>query len=565
MKVWVTGLSAAVLLGGALAMGVAAQDDGKLAPGLHVAGVDVGGLSREEALAALQGHLPAPPQVTVMAGPRSWTVGADTLGWQADPQASVDAALRASAGRNLLERVGALMGQVSVQELPLVSRVDVAAALHTLKMLTGDLQAQPKNAAVIFDKVAKKYAVQPGSPGRRVNAAAAANAYAANPDLTTLTVPVTEWKAGLTAEALQPQVDLGNRLMRPLTVQLEGTGRTDTLTPLQVANLYWVREGGIVPDEQTILTTFERLTDAVDQPAQNARYAFENGKLLKVRERAGRVTDRQAALAAFRKAVFDPAVKTVVFPSKVSQPTLTVAALPDPKKLELIATGTSTYFGSSPERRTNVANAAARISGVVVPAGETFSFLQALGDITPDNGFVGGLIISGGRTVDGLGGGVCQVSTTTFRALYQAGLPVVERNQHSYRVGYYEPQVGFEAAVYDPGLDLKMKNDTGAPILIKTVNDNAKSRLEVQVWGVKPKRTVTVSPAVILARTPHPPAQYVVNPNLPAGAVRQVDWAQDGYNLYITRTIQDAQGIRTDKVSTVYKPWRAVYEIGPRG
>ncbi|EYB68727.1 VanW [Deinococcus phoenicis] len=565
MKVWVTVLSAAALLGGALAMGVAAQDDGKLAPGLRVAGVDVGGLSREEALAALSSRTAPPPQVTVNVGTRAWTVGADRLGWQADPQASVEAAARASAGRSLLERMQGLVGQPSEQDFPLVTRVDVGTALATLKSLAGGLNSQPRNAAITFDRATRKYVVTPDTPGRRANAAAAANAYAANPALTTLTVPVTEWKAQYTAEAFRSQVTLGNRLIRPLTVQLQGTGRTGTLTALQVADLYWVREAGIVPDDKTILTAFGRMTEAVDRPAQNARYVLQDGKLVKVAGSAGRVTDRQAALAAFRKAVLDPAVQTVVFPGKVSQPTLTAAGLPDPAKMELIATGTSTYYGSSRERRVNVANAAAKIHGMVVPAGENFSFLTALGGITPDNGFVGGLIISGGRTVDGLGGGVCQVSTTAFRALYLAGLPVVERNQHSYRVKYYEPQVGFEAAVYDPGLDLKMKNDTSAPIYIRTVNNDAKSTLEVQVWGVKPKRSVTVSPATILSRTAHPPAQYVVNPNLPAGAMRQVDWAQDGYNLYITRTIKDAQGTRTDKVSTVYKPWQAVYETGPRG
>lgn len=565
MKVWGIGLSAAVLLGGALAVGVASQDNGRLAPGLRVAGVDVGGLTREEALAAVGSRVPAPRQVTVTAGGQSWTAPADTLGWRADPGASVDPAVRATAGRTLLQRAEGLLGWAQEQDLPLVERVDVGTALNALKILTRDVRAEPRDAAVIFDKTLKAYAVRPDSPGRRPNAAAAANAFAANPSLTTLAVPVTEWRAARTAESLRAQVQQGNRLMRPLTVKLGGSGRSGTLTPLQVADLYWVRPEGIVPDEKTLQTTFQKLTAAVDQPARNARYALQGGKFVRVKEQAGRVTDRAAAFAAFRKAVFDPSADTVVFPAKVSRPTLTVAALPDPNKLELIATGTSTYYGSSPERRTNVANAAAKISGMVVPPGETFSFLQALGGISEDNGFVGGLIISGGRTVDGLGGGVCQVSTTTFRALYQAGLPVVERNQHSYRVGYYEPQVGFEAAVYDPGLDLRMKNDTGAPILIKTVNNNARSTLKVEVWGVKPERQVTVSPAVILSRTPHPPAEYVVNPNLRAGAVRQVDWAQDGYDLYITRTIRDAGGVRTDKVSTTYKPWRAVYEVGPRG
>lgn len=562
MRVWATGLSAAVLLGGALAVGVAAQDGGRLAPGLRVAGVEIGGLTRQEALAAVRERRPAPRRVMVTAGTHSWSTSADTLGWRADAEASVDAAARAGRERTLLQRVVRLLGQAEVQDLPLVERVDVSTALSALKALTRDLQTQPRNAAVIFDKTLKAYAVRPDAPGRRPNAAAAANAFAANPALTALRVPVTEWKAGRTAESLRAQVEQGNRLMRPLTVKLQGTGRAGTLTALQVADLYWVRPGGIAPDEKTLREAFGRLTAAVDQPARNARYAFAGGRVTRVKEQAGRVTDRAAAFAAFRRAVLDPAADTVVFPGKVSQPTLTVAALPDPTRLELITTGTSTYYGSSPARRTNVANAAARISGMVVPAGEDFSFLQALGGITEGNGFVGGLIISGGRTVGGLGGGVCQVSTTAFRALYQAGLPVVERHPHSYRVGYYEPQVGFEAAVYDPGLDLRLNNDTGAPIYIKTVNNNAASTLRVEVWGVKPGRRVTVSPAVILARTPHPPAQYVVNPNLPAGAVRQVDWAQDGYDLYITRTITDARGSRTNRVSTTYQPWRAVYEVG---
>lgn len=564
MKVWVAGLSVATLLGGALAMGVAIQDNGRIAPGMRVAGVPVGGLTREEALAVLAARQPEPRLVTVLAGNRHWTVSAQHLGWRVDAEASVETALRRSRERSLLQRVQGWAGQENRENVPLVERVDVGAALQGLKALTRDLHTQPKNADITFDRTAKRYVVKPGAPGRRPNTAAAANAFAADPSRTTLTVPVTEWKAQRTAQDLQAQVERGNRLMRPFTLKLQGTGRGGTLTALQVADLYWVREEGIVPDENTIRAAFERMTALLDQPAQNARYVMQGGKLVKVEGKAGRVTDRLAGLAAFRRAVLDPSVQSVLLPSRVSLPTLTAAELPDPERLELIASGTSTYHGSSRERRINVANAAAKIDGVVVPAGEDFSFLGALGGITAENGFVGGLIISGGRTVDGLGGGVCQVSTTAFRALYSAGLPVVERHQHSYRVRYYEPQVGFEAAVYDPGLDLKMRNDTGAPILIRALNSDARSTLEVQVWGVKPKRSVTVSPAVIRSRTPHPPAQYVFNPHLPAGVTRQVDWAQDGFDLYITRTIRDEQGIRTDRVSTVYKPWRAVYEYGPR-
>ncbi|MFC4426079.1 VanW family protein [Deinococcus navajonensis] len=565
MKVWVAGTAAVALLGGALAVGAASQPSGKLAPGLSVAGVDVGGLTRQEALAALEGRRSTPPQVVVSAGQKTWTVGADTLGWHADPEASVAAAEKATAERGLVGRVQDLLGQSAEQDFPLVARVDPDAARAGLTRLTAGMNTQPRNATVVFDKKTLKYSVKADQPGVQVDVQTAVNTYVAAPAQTSLKVPVRQWNAKYTAQALEAHVKKGNALMRPFTAKLGTTGRSGALTALQVANLYWVRENGIVPDDKTLKAAFDTLTGYVDQPALGARYALKGSALVKVREKAGIVTDRPAAYAAFRQAVLDPGKSSVVFASKVSKPALTLAQLPDPGKLELITVGRSTYHHSSPERRTNVANAAAKINGTVVAPGEVFSFLNSLGSISPENGFVGGLIISGGRTVDGLGGGVCQVSTTTFRALYQAGLPVVERNQHSYRVGYYEPQVGFEAAVYDPGVDLKMKNDTGGPLLIKTVNHPEKSALEVQVWGIKPARQVTVAPATILARIPHPPAQYVVNPRMRAGAVRQVDWAQDGYNLFITRTIRDAKGTRSDRVETFYKPWRAVYETGSRG
>ncbi|GGS18283.1 hypothetical protein GCM10008961_07240 [Deinococcus knuensis] len=546
-------------------MGVATQADGKIAPGLRIAGVDVGGMNREQALAALGDRVAAAPQVTVSAGKNTWTVSAAKLGWHADAETSVQAAQKITAERGVLERLQGMIGAAQVQDIPLTAAVDAAQARAALTRLTAGLNTAPRNASVYFDKASKRYAVKPGVTGVKVDVTGAVNTYVANPALTTLTVTAAEQAPQYTTEALNAYVKQGNALARPFTVTLGTTGRTGTLTALQVADLYWVRETGIVPDETTLKAAFGRLTGFVDQPAQNARYALKGTQLVKVKESAGVVTDRAAAYAIFRKSVLDATQKSAVFPSRVDKPTLTVASLPDAGKLELIATGRSTYYHSSAARRTNVANAAAKINGAVVPAGEVFSFLKSLGGIDAANGFVGGLIISGGRTVDGLGGGVCQVSTTAFRALYQAGLPVVERNQHSYRVGYYEPQVGFEAAVYDPGLDLKMKNDTGAPILIKTINNNETSTLDVQVWGVKPKRTVTINPAVITARVPHPAPKYVVNPNLRPGQVNQVDWAADGYSLYISRTIKDASGVRTDRVSTVYKPWQAVYETGPRG
>jgi vancomycin resistance protein YoaR len=137
---------------------------------------------------------------------------------------------------------------------------------------------------------------------------------------------------------------------------------------------------------------------------------------------------------------------------------------------ELIREEISYFHGSGPPRVQNIAACLSQFSRLVLIApGETFSMVQALDDISLDNGYAEAPIIFGGRTIQGIGGGVCQVSTTLFRAAYFAGFPIDERHPHSYRVGYYEQRpngnrdvalAGLDASVYVPIVDLKFTNDT---------------------------------------------------------------------------------------------------------
>lgn len=553
------GLSAALLLSGALALSMNGTQ-GTIAPGIQVAGTELGGLNRADALKRLMAVQTEAPQVSVKAGSGSWTVPASQLGWGLDAQAEVEAAMQASQDRNVMQKVQTMLGQPPVQNLPQIERVDAAQARAALTTLTAEQNTPARDAGVVFDKT--HYALKPGASGVQVQVDTAVQTFVQHPELRALSLDVLKSEPRHSNQAVQAFVDQGNALIRPLTVRLGNAGPVFTLTPLQVANLYWVRPTGLELDQDALNVKVKQISAAVDQPAQNARYALKGSSLVKVPEKAGKISDPAQTLKLLGQAALDPSLNSLVLTPKPSAPTLRLADLPDASKLSLIATGKSTYYHSSAARRVNVRNAASRINGAVVAPGDDFSFLDTLGGISPENGFVTGLIISAGRTVDGLGGGVCQVSTTTFRALYQAGLPVVERNQHAYRVGYYEPQVGYEAAVYDPGKDLKMKNDTGGPILIKTINDDARSTLTVQVWGLPQTRRVSVSKATIVSHTAHPAPRYISTSNLPKGAVRQVDWAADGYNLYITRTIKDRGTVRTDRTSTSYKPWQAVYEVG---
>ena len=124
----------------------------------------------------------------------------------------------------------------------------------------------------------------------------------------------------------------------------------------------------------------------------------------------------------------------------------------------------------------NIKAASAKFHGLLVAPGETFSMASAMGDVSLDNGYAEALIIIGGQTIKGVGGGVCQVSTTLFRTVFFAGFPIVERYAHAYRVGYYEQTAngrdnslaGLDATVFVPMVDFKFVNDTPYWLLMET-------------------------------------------------------------------------------------------------
>ena len=137
--------------------------------------------------------------------------------------------------------------------------------------------------------------------------------------------------------------------------------------------------------------------------------------------------------------------------------------------VDLIGQGESYFRHSITSRIHNIDLASSRLDGVLIAPGEIFSFNQAVGEISKTTGYRDAYIIQNGRTTLGAGGGVCQVSTTLFRAALNAGLPIIERHAHAYRVSYYEQdsKPGFDATVFSPTADLKFKNDTNAYILVQ--------------------------------------------------------------------------------------------------
>jgi vancomycin resistance protein YoaR len=538
---------------------------GRVYPGITAAGVPVGGLSVEEALARVTQVTQSlePHSLSIVAGDRTLRVAASELGWQPDPEATVRAALAVgrSGGlaRRLSERLEVLRHGVA---LPLKVKVDPSALRSRLEALIKNLERPPLDARLVFEN--GSYAVKPEQPGLSFELSEAMAAFEQDPTRTRLELAPVVLPARVIKEDLGPLAEQANALLRPL-VLVYNTGSqvyTRGISRPELASWISFVQGRIEANRSAIQSSLRRTARAFDREAVDARYVLQGERLAIRSEEVGWKLDQKAALELLEAALFDPRRGGVNLPVVPSHPRLRSADLPAVEDLELLAEASTSFKGSSAERSANVATAARKLDGHVVPAGEEFNFNRAIGDISPENGFKEALVISGGRTVSGVGGGVCQVSTTAFRALYQAGLPVVERNPHAYRVRWYDPIVGYDAAVYQPYLNLRMKNDTPGPLLLRA--SAQEGVMTVRVYGIPDGRKVTVSKPLILSRTPHPPPQYVVDPSLRPGQIKQVDWAVDGYRTRITRTVVSASGeVRVDYLNSNFRPWRAVYQVGP--
>lgn len=232
---------------------------------------------------------------------------------------------------------------------------------------------------------------------------------------------------------------------------------------------------------------------------------------------------------------------------------------------ELIGRGTSTYFHSIPGRVHNVSLAASRINGTLVAPKETFSFNDTLGDVSKFTGYQSAYVILSGKTVLGDGGGVCQVSSTLFRAVLDAGLPITQRTAHAYRVGYYEQgsPPGFDATVYAPSPDFKFTNDTNDYILITAKADPKNYSLVFEIYGTSDGRIAEVSRPVISSSVAPAPDVYQDDPSLPIGTVKQVEYraygAKVSFNYKVTR---DGEELFKKTFVSNYRPWSAVYLRG---
>ncbi len=551
---------------------------GKIFPGVVVGDVSVGGLS------------PAAAQRTVaMAHPRPLLppveVVADGQTWLLHPQAAFDQAT-AIGQAYAVGREGTLQDQLRAQwntlirgvNIPLSLSFDLGPARTQLNALAARLYEPVQEPAVALDERGVSY--RPGRPGREVDISASWERLQARlqslassdtlPEPVSLVIRYTG-PSSLDVSALQ---DVAHRLATQ-PFRIRAGERTFALDPALISKAVTLKpihradgrvEAQIEVNRKVVRQFLATLNDRYAAKPVDARldYDPDTGQFIVLSpSQDGWEIDVDAGTDAV-VAALEAGKNNAEVPARVLRPRVPDDVTPEALGIrEIVSEGTTYFRGSSPARVRNIVRAAEAVRGVVVPPGEVFSFNESAGAITAANGYEDSLIIWGDRTAVGIGGGVCQVSTTLYRAAFFAGLPILERWNHGYIVSWYgEP--GLDATVYSPYVDFKFKNTTDAYLLVQPIVDTQRGVLTFRLWGTKPDWTVEVSDPVREDVQEPPPPVYREDPTLPKGTIRQVEWAKPGMTVRITRTVRRGDKIieRKEFVSR-YQPWRAVYLYGP--
>jgi vancomycin resistance protein YoaR len=330
------------------------------------------------------------------------------------------------------------------------------------------------------------------------------------------------------------------------------------------------RSQQLLINQGKLIAFVQNIADKINIESKDAKFEIDKGvaeNQLRVKQfqpaQEGRnlETDQTVDLIIHSLTTDSPA--EITLPVVKTAPKITTDSVNNFGIKQLLAQGISNFSGSIENRIFNVGLAASRLHGAMVAPGEIFSFNKTIGDVSGTSGYKPAYVIKSGRTVLDDGGGVCQVSTTVFRAALKAGLPITERTAHAYRVGYYEQGFppGLDATVFSPSVDLKFKNDTDFYILIQAYTQG--TTLYVDLYGTADGRVSQVSTPIISSQTPPPPDVRQDDPTLLKGTTKQVDWQAWGANVSFTRIVEkNGEKLISETWKSAYKPWAAVYLVG---
>jgi vancomycin resistance protein YoaR len=551
----------------------------RVIPGVYVWDVDVGGLTRKEAADQLSANYayPGDRHPIVRYGDRTWPVDPIDLGTRLDVPATVDVAMAVGHEGDWVHR---LREQVSVLlESRLVAPIyafDPGAGTMFVSQIAQEVNQPLRNATLALGQDLSVEIV-PGRVGRKVDEEATRQALVQRVEgmgggEVDLVIRETE---PLLTDLSAVQARVQGILSGPVTLTAPDQGPW-TVEPATLASWLILRPATGEDGSATLTVSLDRgqasrlaqeIAAQVERLPSDAQFRFDDGSgalVPFVESVPGRTLDVTATVALIEEAATGDQ-RTRPLPLIPVRPALATEDGPSLGIVELIGEGVTSFAGSTASRVQNIVVGASQFDGLLIPPGETFSFNHYLGEVTAEKGYEESIIIWGNTTRADVGGGLCQVSSTAFRAAFWAGVPVSERWAHAFRVSYYEPPKGLDATIYSPSVDLKWINDTGHYILIHTYVDRQNNTLTFRYYGTNSGRTVEIDGPHEENPVPHGPAVYRDDPTLPKGQTKQIEWAKDGLDVTVNRIVkEDGVEVRRDSFFSRYRPWQAVYLVGTK-
>jgi len=307
------------------------------------------------------------------------------------------------------------------------------------------------------------------------------------------------------------------------------------------------------------------IKQAINIPAQEPKFHLENNKVVEFKASIiGQEVDVEKTQELWEQELIKGERIELGVAVTEDQPTAQMAELNNFGIKELLGVGKSNFKGSPQNRRHNIKVGAAAVNGTLIAPGEEFSLLKVLGKVDAASGYLPELVIKGNKTVPEYGGGLCQIGTTTFRGTLAAGLPVTQRQNHSYQVTYYANEKGLpgtDATIYDPRPDYRFKNDMATHVLIITRIEG--DLIFFEYWGTKDGRQVEQSDVRVWDRIGAGPTQLVETLDLKPGVKKCTETAHAGIKAAFDYKITYPDGkVSATTFTSQYRPWPAVCLIG---
>lgn len=384
-----------------------------------------------------------------------------------------------------------------------------------------------------------------------------------------ISLPLQNQQPSLTLAAAQSVLPAARTFMAGGNITVRFVDQEWLLSRAQAAEFLEVRLGGGAVELGFSLAEFSAwlapLRSVANIMPQEPKFKLADGRVVEFKSSAaGRELNLEATIRAWEQAIIiDQAgvVEPIVVTSQSEQK---IGDLNDLGIRDLLGVGQSNFKGSPRNRRHNIAAGAAAVNGTLIAPGEIFSLLKTLGKIDAAAGYLPELVIKGNKTVPEYGGGLCQIGTTTFRGTLAAGLPIVERQNHSYAVTYYNNDKGLpgtDATIYDPKPDYRFKNDTANYVLIATRIEG--DDLFFEYWGTKDGRQATQSAVRVWDRLAPPPVKLVETLDLKPGEKKCTERPHAGIKAAFDYRITYPDGrVDAQTFSSQYRPWQEVCLIG---